>query len=106
MTTPNGPAGDPLPEAMTLVGGAAEAGYRLKILGGMGVRVLCPDFPPRQRAGQGSRSGQASAQAIGVRMSGGPSCASVEPSSYSTRLCTTDWGCTMTSMRSSGAPNR
>jgi hypothetical protein len=52
MTTPNGPTGDPLPEAMTLVGGASEAGYRLKILGGMGVRVLCPDFPPRQRAGQ------------------------------------------------------
>ena len=58
MTTPDGmqagtgPAGDPLPEAMTLVGGAADVGYRLKILGGLGVRVLCPDFPPRQRAGQ------------------------------------------------------
>jgi hypothetical protein len=60
MTTPNGPAGpaagpaadDPLPEAMTLVRGASEAGYQLKILGGLGVRVLCPDFPPRMRAGQ------------------------------------------------------
>ena len=57
MTTPNGPAGDtaagdPLPEAMTLVQGAADAGHQLKILGGLGVRVLCPDFPPRQRAGQ------------------------------------------------------
>ena len=59
MTTPNGPggfgdstAGDPLPEATTLVRGAAEAGYQLKILGGLGVRVLCPDFPPRLRAGQ------------------------------------------------------
>ncbi len=56
MTTPNGPAGgpadDPLPEAMMLVQGASEAGYQLKILGGLGVRVLCPDFPPRQRAGQ------------------------------------------------------
>jgi hypothetical protein len=56
MTTPNGPAGgptgDPLPEAMMLVRAAAEAGYQLKILGGMGVRVLCPEFPPRQRAGQ------------------------------------------------------
>jgi hypothetical protein len=56
MTTPNGPAGsaadDPLPEAMTLVRGASDAGYRLKILGGLGVRVLCPGFPPRQRAGQ------------------------------------------------------
>src|SRR6202048_4062469 len=59
MTTPNGPggfgdsaAGDPLPESTTLVRGAAEAGYQLKILGGLGVRVLCPDFPPRLRAGQ------------------------------------------------------
>jgi hypothetical protein len=56
MTTPNGPAGgvadDPLPEAMMLVRSASEAGYQIKILGGLGVRVLCPDFPPRQRAGQ------------------------------------------------------
>src|SRR5579862_6172512 len=58
MTTPDGmqagvgPAGDPLPEAMALVRGAADGGHRLKILGGLGVRVLCPDFPPRQRAGQ------------------------------------------------------
>ena len=52
MTIPNGAQGDPLPEAIALVQGAADAGYRLKILGGMGVRVLCPDFPPRQRAGQ------------------------------------------------------
>jgi hypothetical protein len=59
MTTPNGPgdfgdsaAGDPLPEATTLVRGAADAGHQLKILGGLGVRVLCPDFPPRLRAGQ------------------------------------------------------
>jgi len=52
MTTPNGPAADPLPEAMTLVRSASEAGYQLKILGGLGVRVMCPDFPPRQRAGQ------------------------------------------------------
>ena len=55
MTIPNGApgaAGDPLPEALTLVQGAAESGHRLKILGGKGVRVLCPDFPPRQRAGQ------------------------------------------------------
>jgi hypothetical protein len=60
MTIPNGPDGDlphdaardPLPEALALVRGAAEAGHRLKILGGLGVRVLCPDFPPRLRAGQ------------------------------------------------------
>src|SRR5580692_8915724 len=57
MTTPQGApspggAGDPLPEAVGLVRGAADAGVRLKILGGLGVRVLCPDFPPRLRAGQ------------------------------------------------------
>jgi hypothetical protein len=52
MSTPNGVAADPLPEAITLVQGAAAAGFKLKILGGLGVRVLCPDFPPRQRAGQ------------------------------------------------------
>ena len=47
-----GVAGDPLPEALALVRGAAAASHQLKILGGLGVRVLCPDFPPRQRAGQ------------------------------------------------------
>src|SRR5437764_10495481 len=58
MTTPNGPgfgdsaASDPLPEATMLVRGAADAGQQIKILGGLGVRVLCPDFPPRLRAGQ------------------------------------------------------
>ena len=56
MTTPNGfgdnAASDPLPEATALVRGAAEAGHQVKILGGLGVRVLCPDFPPRLRAGQ------------------------------------------------------
>src|SRR6202044_3109492 len=60
MTTSNGPIGglpdgaasDPLPEAISLVRGAADSGHRLKILGGLGVRVLCPDFPPRMRAGQ------------------------------------------------------
>jgi hypothetical protein len=52
MTTPNGASADPLPEALHLVQGAASAGLRIKILGGLGVRVLCPDFPPRMRAGQ------------------------------------------------------
>jgi len=52
MTGPSSPAADPLPEAIALVQGAVSAGYKLKILGGLGVRVLCPDFPPRQRAGQ------------------------------------------------------
>jgi hypothetical protein len=46
------PADDPLPEALTLARGAADAGLGLKLLGGLAVRVLCPDFPPRLRAGQ------------------------------------------------------
>ena len=48
----SGPEDDPLPEAVALVDGAARAGLRLRLLGGLGVRVLCPDFPPRLRAGQ------------------------------------------------------
>jgi hypothetical protein len=47
-----GPADDPLPEAIVLAQGAADAGLGLKLLGGLAVRVLCPDFPPRLRAGQ------------------------------------------------------
>jgi hypothetical protein len=43
---------DPLPEAVRLARGAADAGLGLKLLGGLAVRVICPDFPPRQRAGQ------------------------------------------------------
>jgi hypothetical protein len=46
------PADDPLPEAVTLVQGAAAAGLPVRLLGGLGVRVLCPDFPPRLRVGQ------------------------------------------------------
>ena len=44
-----------------------------------------------------SRSGQPSACAIGVRMSGLPSCASIEPSTYSTSECTMLCGWTTTS---------
>jgi hypothetical protein len=47
-----GSAGDPLPEAFGLAQGAAAAGLGLKLLGGLAVRVICPDFPPRLRAGQ------------------------------------------------------
>jgi len=35
-----------------LARGAADAGIGLKLLGGLAVRVICPDFPPRLRAGQ------------------------------------------------------
>jgi hypothetical protein len=48
----SGPEDDPLPEAVTLVEGAARAGVKLRLLGGLGVRVLCPSFPPRRRPGQ------------------------------------------------------
>jgi hypothetical protein len=48
----SGPEDDPLPEAVALVEGAARAGLRLRLLGGLGVRVLCPGFPPRLRPGQ------------------------------------------------------
>jgi hypothetical protein len=48
----SGPEDDPLPEAVTLVDGAARAGLKVRLLGGLGVRVLCPDFPPRLRPGQ------------------------------------------------------
>ena len=47
-----GPADDPLPEAIALAQGAADAGLGLKLLGGLAVRVLCPEFPPRLRIGQ------------------------------------------------------
>jgi hypothetical protein len=47
-----GAADDPLPEAVALARGAAEAGLGLKLLGGLAIRVLCPAFPPRLRAGQ------------------------------------------------------
>ena len=46
------PADDPLPEAVGLVRGATGNGLPLRLLGGLGVRVLCPSFPPRVRPGQ------------------------------------------------------
>ncbi|HET7244799.1 MAG TPA: hypothetical protein VFJ07_08180 [Streptosporangiaceae bacterium] len=57
MTTPGAagapsPADDPLPEAIGLARGAADASLGLKLLGGLAVRVLCPEFPPRLRRDQ------------------------------------------------------
>jgi hypothetical protein len=57
MTTPGAagvpsPADDPLPEAVGLARGAADASLGLKLLGGLAVRVLCPEFPPRLRRDQ------------------------------------------------------
>jgi len=43
---------DPLPEAIALAEGARQAGVGLKLLGGLAVRVLTPDLPPRLRPGQ------------------------------------------------------
>jgi hypothetical protein len=43
---------DPLPEAVALAQSAGNAGVGLKLLGGLAVRVLTPDLPPRLRAGQ------------------------------------------------------
>jgi hypothetical protein len=50
--SPAAPADDPLEEAVVLARGAADAGLGLKLLGGLAIRVLCPGFPPRLRAGQ------------------------------------------------------
>ncbi len=43
---------DPLTEARQIAEGAAAAGIQLRLLGGLAVRVLCPDFPPRLRRDQ------------------------------------------------------
>jgi hypothetical protein len=43
---------DPLPEALGLARAAGDAGLGLKLLGGLAVRVLCPEFPPRLRRDQ------------------------------------------------------
>ena len=47
-----GSAQDPLTDAMAIARGAAEAGVGLKLLGGLAVRVVCPDYPPRLRRDQ------------------------------------------------------
>jgi len=51
--TPQEPAaaGDALREAMAFVSAATEAGITVRLLGGMAVRILCPDYPPRPVAG-------------------------------------------------------
>jgi len=46
------PVSDPLPEALTLIEAGRSAGVPLRLMGGLAVRVLCPDFPPRVRTGQ------------------------------------------------------
>lgn len=43
---------DPLVEAFQLVSGAEKAGVGVRLLGGLAVRLLCPDYPPRLRRDQ------------------------------------------------------
>lgn len=43
---------DPLEEAVQLIGAAEAIGVPLRLVGGLAVRVLCPDFPPRTRERQ------------------------------------------------------
>jgi hypothetical protein len=43
---------DPLVEAQSIAQAASSAGIPLRLLGGLAVRVLCPDFPPRLRRDQ------------------------------------------------------
>ncbi|MDA8324487.1 MAG: hypothetical protein M0030_32390 [Actinomycetota bacterium] len=47
-----GSAQDPLTDAMAIARGAEDARVGLKLLGGLGVRVVCPDYPPRLRRDQ------------------------------------------------------
>lgn len=43
---------DPLVEARQFAEGALASNVQLRLLGGLAVRVLCPDFPPRLRRDQ------------------------------------------------------
>jgi hypothetical protein len=43
---------DALEEALAIVRGASERGIPVRLVGGLAVRVLCPDFPPRVRDAQ------------------------------------------------------
>ena len=47
-----GPGDDVFGEAMSLIGGAQEAGIPVRLIGGLAVRYLTPDYPPRARDGQ------------------------------------------------------
>jgi hypothetical protein len=42
---------DAMAEAMDLISAAQKQGITVRLLGGMAVRVLCPDFPPRPSTG-------------------------------------------------------
>jgi hypothetical protein len=42
---------DAMAEAMALISAADQQGITVRLLGGMAVRVLCPDYPPRPAKG-------------------------------------------------------
>ena len=48
----DGRGDDVFAEAMALIGGAQEAGIPVRLIGGLAVRYLTPDYPPRARDGQ------------------------------------------------------
>lgn len=52
MPVPDDAGEDVLPGALRLIEGAAAGGLPLRLVGGLAVRVLCPEFPPRVRAKQ------------------------------------------------------
>jgi hypothetical protein len=49
-----------LNEAKSLIDLASEQGIDLRLLGGLAIRLLCPDLPPRTRTGQDLDFGSAS----------------------------------------------
>ncbi len=49
---PDAAGDDVLPGALRLIEGATAEGVPLRLVGGLAVRVLCPDFPPRLREHQ------------------------------------------------------
>ena len=67
---------------------------------------VCAAVQSTGLAAPGTRSGQPSASAIGIRMSGGLAWAMVEPSVNSTIEWITDWRCTTTSMPSKADPEQ
>jgi hypothetical protein len=44
--------GDVLAEALAIIRGASKQGIAFRLVGGLAVRVLCPEFPPRYREAQ------------------------------------------------------
>ncbi|MGH2678076.1 MAG: hypothetical protein ACRDHB_06930 [Actinomycetota bacterium] len=44
--------GDHFAQAIEVITAASDEGVPVRLLGGLAVRYLCPDFPPRERKGQ------------------------------------------------------